>query len=234
MVTEKVVHKITSKVAIIKIVFFLLFIVIIASYKLWLPLPGRFLLLRDNIQKADCIVPLLGDPYFRFRKAVELYKDGYAKNIIVSYLPEKEYEYESFFNLIYGIKIPPPKEYIFLIFNYFGKDRQGVYLSNFPSTSTYEEAVAAKEIVTKKGFHSLILVTSGYHARRSMIIFKSVFRSTGVRIYNCTAKDEFYNPNHWWAKESDVREVILEYSALIHNYIYHFILKKGRTAFDSS
>ena len=214
-------------------IIFLLSFVIIINYKLWLPLPANLLLIKDNLQKADCIVPLLGDPCFRFKKAVELYNKGYSKNIVISYVPEQEHEYYSFYNYIYGMKVLSSKEYNLSVFKYFGMDPQGIYFTNLPSTSTYEEAVAIKEIMLKEGFKSMILVTSAYHARRAMIIFKWVFRNTGIKIYNCTAKNELFNPHCWWVKERDVKEVVLEYSSMIHNFIYHFMLKKGRTSFDT-
>jgi len=225
MVKEKVADKRIIKLVTAKVLFLLLFLAIIASCKFWLPLLGRFLLVEDNIQKADCIVPLLGDPHLRFKKATELYREGYANSIVVSYLPQGEYEYKNFFNLIYGIDVPSPRDYILKVFMYFDNDPKDIYLTNVPSTSTYDEAVAVKEIMLEKGFGSLILVTSGYHARRARIIFKFVFRNTGIKILSCTAMSAFYDPNHWWMNESDVREVILEYSALIHNLIYHIMLR---------
>src|SRR3989338_6719624 len=71
-------------------IFILLIALLVLTYKVWMPLPGTFLLVNDNIQKADCIVPLMGDAYFRFRKAKELYDKGYSKNIVASVIPERE------------------------------------------------------------------------------------------------------------------------------------------------
>ena len=38
----------------------------------------------DNIQKSDAIILLEGDGFNRYRKAVELYKEGYAEKIVFS------------------------------------------------------------------------------------------------------------------------------------------------------
>lgn len=217
------------------LVFFLLLIILIISYKLWLPLPATFLLVRDNLQKADCIVPLRGDTYLRFKKAVELYNKGYAKNIVVSYLPKRENDLEEYYNfcyLIIGMKVLSSQEYVLSVFKYLGMGLENLCFTDSPATSTYEEAVAIREIMLKKGFRSMILVTSPYHTRRALTIFKLVFRNTDIKIYNYTARNEFYNPDHWWVRERDVRILISEYISMVHNFIYHFMLKKGNTSFD--
>jgi hypothetical protein len=52
---------------------------------------------KDNFQYADCIVPLQGDTYFRFKKAVQLYNQDYAKNIVISIVPEREKELKEYY-----------------------------------------------------------------------------------------------------------------------------------------
>lgn len=225
--------KIKSKL----IICIILFILLVASYKIWLPLPGIMLFIEDNIEKADCIVPLEGDLYFRFRKAVELYNKGYSRNIVVSLLPESEEgkfpDYHDMVLKIYKIKEASPKEFTLMAFKYFGKDSKDIYFTDKPVTSTYEEAVATKNLMLKKGFKSLIIVTSVYHTRRAKAIYKAVFKDTDIKIYNCAAGNEVYNPYRWWLKERDVRMVTLEYLSMIHNFIYHFLFKKERTSFDN-
>jgi hypothetical protein len=66
-------------------IFVLLIVLATTSSKWWLPFPAEFILVKDNIKKANCIVPLGGgDLYPRFKKAVDLYNEGYSKNIVIS------------------------------------------------------------------------------------------------------------------------------------------------------
>ncbi len=219
-------------------VLLLLFLVflMIASWRIWLPLGGLILLVKDNPQRADCIVPLRGDAYFRFAKAVQLYNQGYAGAILVSATPEREGQLKDYYNFNYkvlGIEPLSGRELTLKIFSYFGKDSRDIYFTEDEITSTYDEAVATRKFMEKKGFKSLILVSSTYSMRRALLIFKLVFRNSGIKIYPCTAENKLYNPGGWWRKERDVEKILREYSAIVYNILYHFLLRKARTAFDT-
>lgn len=221
---------------VVKLSVFILVSILIVSYRIWLPIPGTFLLVKDNIQKADCIVAIMGDSYFRFKKVVELYNEGYSKNIVISALPEREEElreYYNFENRVLGLKDIPPKEFALKAFEYFKKGSKDIYFTDYETTSTYDEAVATRDFMLKKGFKSLILVTSTYHMRRTLMIFRLVFRGTGIKIYNCTASNVLHDPHRWWLKEKDVKAISIEYLSIAYNIFYHFILRKGRTTFDT-
>lgn len=219
---------------IIKLLFLLLIFILIVSYKIWLPIPGTLLLVKDNLQKADCIMPLKGC-YYKYKKTVELYNEGYAKSIVVTVLPDQEefVKYFYFREKVLGLEEINDREFTLRALEYFGKDSNGVYFTESEVTSTYDEVVAVRDLMLKKGFKSLIVVTSTYHMRRALMIFKLVFRGSGIKIYNCTAKNELYDPTRWWRKEIDVKIVSSEYLSIAFNIFYHFILKKGRTSFDS-
>jgi len=229
--------KMKNRRIIVKIVIFIaLFALLIVSWRVWLPIPGIFLSVKDNIQEADCIVPLRGDIYYRFNKAIELYNGGYTKRIVISVLPERSEDSQDHNDVIlriYGVDKVSPREFALMAFKYFGKDPKGIYFTDNEVTSTYEEAVTTKDLMLKKGLKSLILVTSGYHMRRALMIFNRVFRSSGIKIYNYTAGRELINSHRWWLKEDEVKMVIQEYLSIGHNFIYHFLLKEKRTSFDS-
>jgi len=232
MEKEKSRHSIRNRVifGIFLIVFFIL------TSNFWLAIPGRFLLVEDNISKADCIVTLRGNLYLRFKKTIELRNEGYSKNIVTSVLPEEIKDsrtHESVFLRIYGIEEATKKEFTLMAIEYFGGDRQGVFFTEREVTSTYDEAIETKKLMFKKEFKSLILVTSGYHMRRALLIFKYVFRGSGINIYNCSAGKELNNPSRWWHREGEVKGVFHEHLSMGHNFIYYFLLKKGRTSFDS-
>ena len=226
-----------KKRTIIRIVISILLVtILILSSDLWLSIPGTFLCVKDNIQKADCIVPLRGDLYSRFEKTVELFNRGLSEKIVVSVLPGRRKdsrEHTSVVLRVYGIEEATPAEFTLITFRYFGKSPQDIFITDRNVTSTFEEAVVTKEFMIKKGFKSLILVTSHYHMRRALMIFKLVFRGSGIKIYNCTAGRELIDTHHWWHREYEVKTVIQEYLSVFHNFIYHFLLKKGRTSFDS-
>ncbi|MDD5292589.1 MAG: YdcF family protein [Candidatus Omnitrophica bacterium] len=221
---------------IIAIIWLLMPLAVIFTFPVWLPEIGNFLMVKDNIQNADCIVPLGGYLYSRFPKAVELYNEGYSDKILFSLLPEPQGDLVDEGSLtlrIYGHKEFPRKESALMAFKYFGKGPENIYFTDRTVTSTYEEALATKDFMLKNGLRSLILVTSHYHARRALMLFEAVFKGTGIKIFNCTSGTDSINPVRWWRKESEVKMVLQEYLSMAHNFIYHFMMKKERTAFDS-
>jgi len=180
-------------------------------------------------------VPLRGDEYWRFKKAVELYKAGYAKIIVTPIFPEQEKKYHEYYNfeaLVLGVKDISTKEFALKAFAFFGMNLKDVYFTDEEVTSTYDEAVAIKNYMLKRGMKSMILITSTYNTRRALMIFNWVFRGTGIKINNFTAVNELYNPSRWWEKERDAKVILDEYVAIVYNIFYHFVLHKGRTSFD--
>jgi uncharacterized SAM-binding protein YcdF (DUF218 family) len=65
--------------------------------------------------------------------------------------------------------------------------------------STLEEAVALSRLCTERHFHSVIVVTSNYHARRARHIFDKVFPPT-TTVSVAGAHDGDFDPEHWWEK----------------------------------
>ena len=214
----------------------ILALALVLTRETWLPIPGTYLLVKDNPEKADCIVPLSGDAALRYTKASELYRDGYSKKIIVSVIPEEEKASEeyNFRFRVAGAKDMSGREFAAAAFQYLGVAPEDVHVASIEATSTYDEAVAAKRVLSKKGYKSLILVTNTYHMRRALTIFRAVFRDSGIRIYNSTAPNDLFDPYHWWRRERDVKTVSQEYFSIVYNFIYHFVIKKDRTAFDNA
>jgi uncharacterized SAM-binding protein YcdF (DUF218 family) len=65
--------------------------------------------------------------------------------------------------------------------------------------STLEEAVALAKLCSEKHFHSVIVVTSNYHARRARYIFEKVFPHA-IAVSVAGARDGDFDPDNWWEK----------------------------------
>ena len=65
--------------------------------------------------------------------------------------------------------------------------------------NTLEEALALARVCSERHFHSVIVVTSNYHARRARYIFSKAFPSTIV-VSVAGAHDGDFDPEHWWEK----------------------------------
>ena len=92
------------------------------------------------------------------------------------------------------------------------------YVSN-----TYTEAVALRNYALMRGWRSLLIVTSGYHARRALWTYRRVFRGSGIEIGLDPVRpgDQTPWPAFWWLQLSGWRTVAGEYGKLIY-YAWHY------------
>lgn len=203
---------------------FLACLLLAVTHSLWMPLPARFLVVEDNIKKADAVIVLSGDWKFeREGGSVGLYKKGNAGKIIR--ILEKENVPFNIMKRLLNTEVTQEELYM-RYFESNGLNREGVILSEGIATSTFDELKAAKDVVLKLRFKSIILLTSDYHMRRTLMTAKWVFRPQDIKIYNATVYTEGFNPNNWWLHEKSIKEVIFEYLSTGFYLVYHFMLGK--------
>jgi uncharacterized SAM-binding protein YcdF (DUF218 family) len=82
--------------------------------------------------------------------------------------------------------------------------------------STLDEARAALEFCRRQGIRRLLVVTSPYHARRTLATFDHVFRGTGIEI-GVQPATQFSRavPEKWWSAPYDRWYVRYEWTAMI-------------------
>jgi uncharacterized SAM-binding protein YcdF (DUF218 family) len=202
-----------------KFFWILILAVVFFTRHYWLPLPGTLLIVPDRLGKADCIVLLRGDDYVRFKKSVELLNEGYSSRIVVSEAPGINRESRLIYS-VSGLDKLSSKDLVLKYFEHFGKNPDGIIFTDSLVTSTFNEALATRTRMQKEGFKSLVLVTSEYHMRRALLIFKWAFRKTGIEIYHATAGSN-YEPSKWWTREADVRRVAQEYGSYLVDFVYY-------------
>jgi uncharacterized SAM-binding protein YcdF (DUF218 family) len=84
-------------------------------------------------------------------------------------------------------------------------------------SNTYGEAVACLTYARAAKMQELLIVTSPYHTRRALAVFKHVFKNTGVRlaIEPATAESPAI-PSLWWRRPYDRWYVSREWAATIY------------------
>ena len=176
-------------------------IVLIVALPLFI---GWYLSPQDPIEKADAIVTVSGgDNNARINKTVELYKEGWAPVIIYSgAAAEGEVSNAEAMRNI-SVKMGVPKSAIIL---------------EEKSVDTSENAKFTSAIIKEKGFESIILVTSPYHQRRTMELFKDEL-GEDFKIINRSAVDEDWRKKGWWEDEEGRFLTIGELGKIFVNYI---------------
>ena len=194
------------------------------THSLWLPLFAKFLIVKDNLAKADAILVLSGDWNFdRADWGIRLYKKDYADKIILII----EREDPRWFSVVMKMLLHSDltqKEAVRRYYETQGVPRKDLIFGRKLATSTFDELHAAKDMIEEHKFKSVILVTSGYHMRRVLMTAKRVLVPAGIDIYNATVSLEGYYPGTWWLHESDTKHIFLEYLSIAFYIIYHFTL----------
>lgn len=144
----------------------------------------------DTIEISDIIVSLSGDKGAREYLAVELYKKGYSKKVLFCG---------------HGT---PSKKYISNKYNININD----ILIEQGSKNTKQNAIHCSKIIKDNNAKKIILITSGFHQRRSFMYFKKYFDGD---IINISTNDYNWNRIFWWFDLSNRKFAINELSKII-------------------
>lgn len=90
-------------------------------------------------------------------------------------------------------------------------------------TNTYTEAVALRMHAQARGWRSLLIVTSGYHARRAWWTFRRVFAGSGIELglEPVPPGEQTPAPLWWWLRPAGWCMVVGEYGKLIYYEWYY-------------
>lgn len=79
------------------------------------------------------------------------------------------------------------------------------------SLSTRDNARNSADLMEAQGLHTAILVTSPYHTRRALWIFRAEFAPRGLTVRVYAAEDSFFDPRLWWTRPRHWSLVASEY-----------------------
>lgn len=163
----------------------------------------------DCLMHSDAAILLEGDGFFRFQKAVDLYKSGQVDRIVFSgNIIDKDYgsfPYEEVAPFILGQGVPE-------------KD----LIHESKSQHTREQAIEVINMAMENRWKKLALVASHEHQYRAYLTFLRVVLDTksGILLYNAPVRNLNWFVNSGWGMRFDRLaaeiERIEKYSALGH------------------
>ena len=163
----------------------------------------------DCLRPSDAIILLEGDGFFRFQKAVDLYKKGYGKKIVFSgAIVQKEYGSYPF------EEVKP------FILN-AGVPEEDLIHEN-KSLQTQQQAVEVVKMAAENGWKRLALVASHEHQYRAYLTFlRQVLDSkSGIILYNAPVRNlNWFEDSGWGLRFERLKaeiERIEKYSAFGH------------------
>jgi len=147
---------------------------------------------------ADAIVVLGGNDGDRALRALDLFKEGYAPQIVLTGLergrasPPANLTWRAEYLMARGV----PKSAL----------RFEVYSEN-----SYEEAQNILELMKKQGWRTVIAVSDPPHMRRLAWTWHRIFKSSGLSYALVSSGAQWWVPGQWWRDEHSGAFVITEY-----------------------
>jgi uncharacterized SAM-binding protein YcdF (DUF218 family) len=178
----------------------------------FLPFAGRYLVAEDALERSDAIVVLAGARVERWLEAVELYRAGWARRIVLSpgRLESAEVRLREM-----GVRFPAEVEMARDALLQMNVPADAITILPGSLDNTAQEAAATHEAIATTGWRRIIVVTSKYHTRRTGFAFDREFRGTPVRVVVRASRYDSVTPNRWWTDRADFRYVTSELQKLL-------------------
>ena len=172
-----------------------------AGRGVWLRWMGEFLIRSEPPQAAEVAVVLAGDGYgHRIMRAVELFRQGYVKQVLVDG-PLGNYDYdEAALAIQFAVRRGAPSEIFVPV--------------PMPVRSTVAEAQVINPELERRGVKKALVVTSNYHTRRARSVFQR-YGSPNIRYVIVAAPDQDFRPEDWWHTRDAQKVVFYEYVKLV-------------------
>ena len=177
---------------------------------------GNWLVVFEEPQKANAIVVLMGSVEERIPQAIDLYKAGYASQLL---FPD-DYEENPPLILPNGTKLHnDAAKSKYLSLQYSIPDSVIIVIQG-PAINTQAEAeIITAYLENQSSMDTLLLVTSSYHSRRASFIFRNEFASKGLDITLISVPSHYstFEADHWWKSSTSRKTVFYEYVKMAYN-----------------
>ena len=176
------------------------------------PFAGRYLIIDMPLERADALVMLAGGNTGRWLEGADLYREGYARHLLLSPgYPDPVGDRLR----RQGIRYPSEAEVMRDVYSQLGVPASVVEIMPAGFDNTADEAAGARRIALERGWTSVIVVTAKYHTRRALYAFEREFAGSGIRVQVRGSRHEQPQPDGWWRHRSDLRWVLSETQRLI-------------------
>jgi uncharacterized SAM-binding protein YcdF (DUF218 family) len=165
--------------------------VILAYLAIWAL--GGFLVESDALRQVDALVVLSGNNE-RIAQAAQLKKAGFASWVILTQAGDTSPD-------MVARKLDVPGEMLLI--------------APGQVTSTYEEALTVRQLMSQRGLKTCIVVTDPYHTQRARLIFREVLGQAGINVWVYPVQDHWYRSTTWWQSWDGIQVTIQEYLKLL-------------------
>jgi uncharacterized SAM-binding protein YcdF (DUF218 family) len=187
-------------------------LLLLLGFASFMPFAGRYLVREDELETADAIFVLAGGAVDRWLESVDLYREQYAKIVVLS--PGRTERAETELRAR-GIRLPTSAQIARDAMIQLGLPPEAVQIMAGNLDNTAQEAEASHELARNAGWRRLIVVTSRYHTRRTRFAFRREFRRSPITVLVRASRHDESDPSRWWRHRADIRFVSSELQKLV-------------------
>ena len=165
---------------------------------------GRWLIKEDPLEKADAIAVLSGRMPDRALEAARVYRQGYAPRVWLTHSTQPGAELKHL-----GVQYFGEEVYDREILEREGVPKGQIEVLDPPIVNTADEMKTIGGALKGNGLHSVIIVTSKVHTRRTRALWRRVSSADGKAIVRGVSDDSF-DAARWWRSTSDALDVVRE------------------------
>jgi hypothetical protein len=97
-----------------------------------------------------------------------------------------------------------------------------IIVNHIHNPVTLVSASGTLEALSKDGVKSAVLVSSGFHMRRSFLVYQHLCLPLNIKIYPIACFDT-YEPKHWWDQDDGPRDFLSELQKLMFYMVKGYI-----------
>ncbi|NMD41989.1 MAG: YdcF family protein [Firmicutes bacterium] len=180
---------------------------------------GNCLVAEDEAVPGAAAIVLMGSGPDRMLGAVELYRAGYLRELVMVRNLIGGYDLA----VSQGVRIPHDTDLAGAVAVQLGVPADMITVLPGDARSTQEEALQVRRYLQEKEeIETIIVVTSRSHSGRSKRIFIKALRSLErpVRVLSCPTGCDSFDEKHWWRDREDLEQVVYEYIKLFNFYFW--------------
>jgi uncharacterized SAM-binding protein YcdF (DUF218 family) len=171
---------------------------------------GHWLVAQDPLQKAQAIVVLSGGMPLRSMEAARLYQEGYAPEVWLTHSTEPGETLRAMGILYFGEEF-----YDRQILLHEGVPAGAIHDLTSPIENTADEILAISAALRQEKDGAVIIVTTKAHTRRVHLLWRKISGNQGRAIVR-GARDDDFDPGHWWRSSSDALDVVREVLGILN------------------
>lgn len=187
----------------------IILVVVLVLGELILVAMGGILIIADPLRDSDAIAVLSGGgDMSRLQEGATIFLEKKAAWLVLTEITPKD-----------GEKVTDTTTLFKEVALKQGVPNSAILVTSKAAFSTQDEARQILNLAQNRNFKSIIVVTDPFHTFRTRLIFKSVFRGSGMDIYVRPVRGHWYKSTTWWLSPEGRQATFSEYIKIAAYFI---------------